>query len=373
MTPDTLVAATLDPTPTALLPATPVALTSIDSTLIVLPLAALALVGASSQPITDLIPTLDEIDGTIAITNGFVTPNLTTPFGPLTGTYDLVTLTTDLNTTFQAATGTLNLLNGVATGDLAIAGETYAGSFEFAQLVGGFVNTFLKDLDGSVAFDDGKIVVDIPTPLGAIAGTLDFGSGQLVSDLETPFGPLDFAIDFPETAQYDLTVGNLPLTVNFDTGLVTADLVPSVPGPELSLPLSALSGDLAFADGAATLNLETAFGTFDIPFEFADTLGDTLTTFLTGVTGTLSVETGTLNADLVSPLGNFAGSLPAGQFFTDFIATLPTYDGTLTFADGTITANLTTPYGPVNETYDYGQYLDGLASLIDGLDLAIAV
>lgn len=378
MTTETLSATTttatpLTASPSGLFPLDAAALPGLNNTLVVNPLAALALVGASSQPLTDLIPTLDEVDGTFTIANGFVTANLATPFGPLTGTYDVVSLATEFNTTFQGATGTLNLADGVATGNLAIADETYTGSFEFAQLVGGFVSSFLSDLDGSVAFENGKIAVDVPTPFGAIAGTVDFSSGKLVSDLETPFGPLDFAIDFPESAQYNFTAGGLPLTVNLDTGLITADLVSSLPGPELSLPLSALSGDLSFANGAATLNLATTFGSFSVPFEFAATVGDTLTDFLTAATGTLTVDAGNLGANLVTPLGDFAGVFPAGQLVTDLIATLPDYNGTLTLGDGTITAALTTPYGPVNETYDYGQYLDGLASLIDGLDLAIAV
>lgn len=337
-----------------------------NSSLLVDSLVGLSLTGSASvtsQSTSDVINSLDEIQGTLTFNNGLLVSDLATPFGPLQQTYNLTELATSAVNSFNQVSGLLNLSNGTATGNLDLGDEEFTGSFEFAQAIGAFVSSFLKDLKGTVPFANGALQLDLPTPFGAVTGTLGFGSGRLISDLNTPFGPLDFSLDFPPNSSFAFSINGIPANLNLNQGEIQLDLNPFVPGSEANIPLSVLSGNFTFDQGTATANLTTPFGNFSTPFDLAGEAGESVTEFLTGVTGTLGIGNGSLTADLTTSLGTFQGSLNVSEIANSLIPTLPQYNGTLTLSAGTIAANLTTPYGPLVGNFSYGQYLDEIAAI----------
>lgn len=333
-------------------------------------LTSLALSAASSATPTEVITALDDVQGTLSIANGFVTTDLITPFGPLQATYDVVTLATDLNTEFQAISGTLALSGGFASGNLVVGDDEFtATNFEFANLVSGFVADLLTSLDGTVPFANGVVAIDLPTPIGDIEGTIGFGSGALAVNLNTPLLPLNFTIEFPDEAQFAFPVAQLgtDAILNLATGQVEIDLIPVLGGAEVVVPITALAGSVAFANGLANLSVEAGFTTVQTQFNLATEVEETLLEFLSTASGTLTIGAGSLGANLQSNLGSFAGVFPASQLFSDFIATLPLYQGTIALAGGVATVDLTTPNGVLQGSLDYGQYLTAIATIVGDL------
>lgn len=298
--------------------------------------------------------------------------------GTLSETYNLVELGTQLVTQFSAISGTLNLNQGGASGtiDLGDGSGERPGTLDFANLLSTYAGDLLDDLDGTVPFQNGRILVDLPTPFGQVSGTLDFATGQLISDLTTPFGDVNFTIDFPEGTRFDLPLGNgISGVLDLDRGVVDVDLLPTLPGGTIVIPLTSFSGSVDFrANAPDVLNVGLAnspiLGTVSTTIDLAQEAETALSEFLTSVTGNLSVANGSLTANLNSSVGNFTGTLDVAQYATDLIATLPSYNGTLTFSGGEIVANLTTPGDPISGSFNYGQYLDQVANLVIDLGLA---
>ncbi|NJP12281.1 MAG: hypothetical protein HC866_24760 [Leptolyngbyaceae cyanobacterium RU_5_1] len=116
-------------------------------------------------------------------------------------------------------------------------------------------------------------------------------------------------------------------------------------------------------DGQATITVNTLLGSFSTNFDFAQEVGEELTEFLTGVTGTLGVGGGQLTSNLVTSVGSFQGTIDVNQIVNNLIPTFPLYNGTLIFSGGQIIADLTTPYGDLDGAFNYGQYLDDIALL----------
>jgi hypothetical protein len=337
-------------------------------------LTTLSLVGASgslSGTLDNLINSFDTVSGTATLTDGVLTADLSTPLGPVQGSYNLVELGEIALDSFLGVAGILDLSGGVATGTINLGdgkGDR-PGSVPFAELLSNTVAGFVSDFSGTIVLQNGKFLIDSPTPLGAIQGTIDFASGKLVSDLTTPFGDLDFAIDFPDTAKFDLPFGNgLNGVLNLDAGQIEVDLTALLPGPEIIVPLNLISGTLVVDQGTAIANLSTPFGGFRFGLDLAAEVRETVFDFLSTVSGTLAIGDGSLSANLSTDLGSFQGSLYLGQSITDFLATLPDYQGTLTFNSGTVTADLVTPESTLAGSFNYGQYLSGVVSLINSLD-----
>lgn len=325
---------------------------------------------ASSSSLPETINSLDEVQGTLTLSGGLLTTDLVTPFGSSQETYDLVALATDLNEVFQGSSGTLTLSNGLASGNLIVEGEEFtATDLEFANLISGFVSDFLSTLDGTVPFANGQVAIDLPTPFGDVEGTIGFGSGALVVDLDTPFAPLNFSIDFPDDAQFAFPIPQLgtDAILNLAAGQIEADLIPLFGGSELVIPINALTGSVTFADGIADLTLQSGLASVDTQFNFAAEVEETLLEVLSTATGVLSIGNGELSANLQTDLGTFAGVLPASQLFTDLIATLPQYEGTITLAGGSATVDLATPDSVLQGTLEYGQYLEDIATFVEGL------
>lgn len=336
--------------------------------------ATTILASSSSATLPDVINSLDEVQGTLSLANGSLTADLTTtPFGPLQETYDLVALATDLNDRFQDVSGTLTLAGGLASGNLIVGDEEFTTTdFEFANLISGFVADYLSEIDGTVSFANGQIAIDLTTALGDIEGTIGFGNGALDVDLTTPLAPLSFSLDFPDDAQYAFPISELgsDAILNLATGVIEVDLIPFFSGSEVVIPLTALAGTITFDDGIANLSIQAGGGTLDTQFDFAAEVEESLLEFLSTATGTLSVGNGELSANLQTEYGDFSGVLPASQWLNDLIETLPQYEGSIALTGGTATFDLTTPDGLVDNVFDYGQYLDEIASFVDELLVA---
>lgn len=321
-------------------------------------------VGDLETSLVNVINSLDEIQGTVTLADGVLVSTVVAPFGSLAGTVNVTELANDFLATLSQVNGTLNLANGIASGNLDLGNEDFVGNFNFAQLVSSFVGDWITTLDGTVAFQNGQIAIDLPTSLGNVAGTIDFGSGQLITDLTTPFGDIDFAIDFPENAQYTFPVGASEATIDLNLGTVAIDVFTQVPGAEVVVPLTALSGNVTFLDGTAIAALTPPLGSFNFNFDVATEVTEGLIEFLTSVSGTLAIADGSLISDLTSPAGAFAGTFNLSQLIADFIPQIPQYSINASFADGIVVAIGTSPYGDFNVNYNYGQYLDEAALLV---------
>lgn len=328
---------------------------------------ASASAGDLATSLVETVNSLDEIQGTATLANGVLVSTIATPFGSLAGTVNVTEWANNFLVTLNQVNGTLDLAKGIASGSLDLGNEDFVGSFNFAQLISNFVGDWITTLDGTVAFQNGQIAIDLPTSLGNVAGTINFGSGQLVTDITTPFGAIDFAIDFPDNSQYTFPVGGLGATIDLNAGTASIDLLPQVPGGEVVLPLTALSGNVRFANGTAISTLVTPLGSFNFNFNVAEEATEELTKFLTDVTGTLAIANGSLISDITSPAGAFAGTFNLSQLIADFIPQIPQYSAIASFTNGIIVTEGTTPYGNFDVSYNYGQYLDEAALLVGDL------
>jgi hypothetical protein len=228
-------------------------------------------------------------------------------------------------------------------------------------------------LTGSASITS-QSTADIINSLDEIQGTLTFNNGLLISDLTTPFGPLQQTFNLTELATSAvnsfnqvsglLTLSNGTATGNLDLGdqeLVGSFEFAQTVGSFVSSFLTDLNGTIPFANGALQLDLPTPFG---------------------AVTGTVDFGSGQLVTDLTTPFGpldlsvdfppnssfDFAiGGIPAsidfnqGEIQLDLNtivpgpeATIPlnTLSGSLTFNQGTTTVNLVTPFGTFNVPFD---------------------
>ncbi|MBM0741351.1 hypothetical protein JOY44_06915 [Phormidium sp. CLA17] len=321
-------------------------------------------VGALDASLVDIVNSLDEIQGTVTLANGVLVSTVSTPFGSLAETVNVTEQANNFLVTLNQIDGTLDLANGIASGNLDLGNEDFVGSFNFAQLVSSFVGEQFTTSNGTVAFKDGQIAIDLPTSLGDVEGTISFSSGQLVTDLTTPFGDVDFAIDFPENAQYTFPVGASEAMLDLNAGTIAVDVFTQIPGAEVVVPLAALSGAVDFADGIALATVVTPIGDLSFDFNVAGEVTEELAEFLTDVSGTLDIANGSLISDITSPAGAFAGTFNLSQLIADFIPQIPQYSATASFANGVVVAEGSTPYGDFDVNYDYGQYLDDVALLV---------
>ena len=321
----------------------------------------------------DLIRELDTAAGTLSLSSGILTADLTTPLGAIQQTIDIVEIGNTLTTALQGITGSLTVTNGLASGNLVIGDEEFiATDLDVAGLISGFVTDWLSSFSGSFSFSNGEIAIATPTPLGDITGTIGFGTGALTVDIDTPFAPINFSIDFPADAQYAFPIPTLNSSaiVNLDTGVLDIDLSSFFPGANITLPLTLLSGEVGFSGGLANLSVDTPLGNVIVPIDLMTEVSEAIADFFTAASGVFTIGAGgNFGADLQTPLGSFAGVLPVGDWLTTNLATLAASTGTIAIANGVATLDLVTPTGTEQGTIAFGSVLDELADL---LELAIA-
>lgn len=309
-----------------------------------------------AAPLLPSLFTLRQSSGTLTFNNGQLTTRFNTSSGEMNNTISIPQVTTDVSTALQQLQGTLTFDRGSATSDLTTPTGTLTGTVPFAQSVSSFVDDIVRSFSGNVPFSGGKLNVDIPTPFGQIAGTIEFGNGALVSNLDTPLGSYFSSIDFREQDQIPFTFSGLPGVVNFNDGLVILDLVPQTQGEEIAVPINALSGNIAFNNGQATLSIPTPLGSFGTNFDLSALVSETVTNALSG-SGTVTFTNGIAAIDASGGLGTVRTTLNLPQLAQDFGTLLASTQGTISFDRGIVTSNLVTPEGNIAGTIDLSPLL----------------
>jgi hypothetical protein len=299
---------------------------------------------------------LNQLDGTLDFNQGKLISNLKTPFGSLQGTSDLKQLVKDATTFLGQSSGTLNLLNGTASGTINLAGKPATGSFNFADFVGNYLSSLIKEVKGPQPFERGVLKLNVPTPFGAIVGTVDFGTGKLITDLDSPIGKLKTTIDLPDTLAFPFTVSGLNGEVNLGKGQVSAR-VPLI-GP-ITVPISSLSGSFDFNAGQVKINVPIPG--INIPIntsvDLAKIVDDAVTSALTTAKGTLTIANSKLGIDLTSSFGALKGTVDVAQLLKTYEPILTQAQGRLTFKSGVLTSTVVAPTANLKGTVNYGKLL----------------
>ena len=322
----------------------------------------------------DVAASIREASGILSFENGILTSNVTSPLGNLIGTFNLVERVTDLATTIEPLTGAFTLEGGTLVGEVSDADELlFGGTFQVTELVTDALAASLPQISGTIPFENGAFLIDLPTPFGDVEGTIDFSQGALISDLTTPFGPLTASIDLGDDAQIPLTVdgssldlglGILPVPDTFDVvldfsnGVIRADLTSVLPGLDISLPLRDLSGTIALADGQATVSTATPLGIVESSFDTVAGANNLILPILEDASGTLALQGGQLTTALTTPYGDLVGDLNVVSFLNSFATSLAEVSGTVNIGNGIITSDLTTPFGDLIGTVDLNEFLE---------------
>lgn len=300
---------------------------------------------------SSLAATIQQANGIIAINNGQISSDITTPSGTLKGTVSIAQFTTDLSNSLEQIQGNLTFSGGIVTSDLTTPSGNFQGTVAFAQNAGTIASDIVKQISGNIPFSGGKLDVDVPTIFGEVKGTIEFGNGALVTNLATPTGTYFSTIDFSERAQYAFKFGNFPGVVNFNDGLVIVDLQPQTQGGEIAVPINALSGNVAFNNGQATVNIPTPFGAFAANIDLS-TLANQAVTDALGGTGTVTFTNGVGTIAASGSLGSVQTTIDLPQLAQDLGRTLQQTQGTLSINNGIVTSNLITPQGTIAGNVD---------------------
>jgi hypothetical protein len=291
----------------------------------------------ATSPLFPDLSTLRQSSGTVTFDRGQLTTDFKTPTGETKGTLSIAQFTTDLSNSLTQLQGDLTFDQGIVTSNLSTPSGDLTGSFPFAQGAAQLISEFVKGFVGTVPFSDGTIDIDIPTVLGQVKGSIEFGNGALVTNLATPFGGYFSSIDFKESDQYAFKFGNVPGVVNFNDGLVILDFQPQTPGNEIGIPINALSGNIAFKDGQATLNIPTPFGSFATSFDLSAFAKTATTNALQG-SGTVRFKDGVATIDTTGSLGTIQTTLNLPELVQNIGSTLATVQGTVRFNNGAVTS-----------------------------------
>lgn len=292
----------------------------------------------ATSPLFPDLPTLRQSSGTITFNQGQITTDFETPSGEIGGTISIAQFTTDLSSSLKRLQGDLTFERGIVTSDLTTPNGALKGSFPFAQDAGRLISDFVKGISGRVPFSDGKIDVDISTLFGKVKGSIEFGNGALVTNLTTPLGSYFSSIDFKESDQLKSN-GDTPGVVNFNDGLVILDFQPQTPGDEIAIPINAISGNVTFKNGKATLNFPTPFGTIATNFDLS-ALAATATTDALQGSGTVKLKDGIATIDTTGSLGKIQTILALPKLVQNLGSTLATAQGTVQLNNGTITSDV---------------------------------
>ncbi len=311
----------------------------------ILPVAAL------TSPLLPSFSSLRQSSGTITFDNGQLTTNFKTATGETKETFSIAQLTNDFSIALQQLQGTLSFNQGTVTSNLTTPTGNLTGTIAFAQEASQVVSDLVKGISGNVPFSDGNLDIDIPTLLGEVKGSIEFGNGALVTNLTTPMGSYFSSIDFKPQDQFKFKFGNTPGVVNFNDGLVILDLLPQTQGDEIAVPINALSGNIAFKNGTATLSIPTPLGSSATNFDLSALATESVTNALNG-SGIVTFTNGIAAIDIIGGLGKVQTTLNLSQLAQALGSTLARTQGTISFNNGTVTSNLKTPSGNIAGTID---------------------
>jgi len=311
-----------------------------------------------------LVSNTRQVGGTLSFADGVVTSNLTTAAGALQGTFNFVELGNSFARSLETLDGTVTLTNGVLNGSVV----TPLGSFQpaelnIADLAGTFAGLYLRQLNGTVPFNNGQIDVNLATPQGNIAGTVNFAGGRLTTNLTTPFGVIQGSSAFGEDAKIPFSFNGIPGIVDFSTGQIAADVLPGLTGGEISIPFSSLAGTVSFNNGVAQINVPTTIGALSTTFDFASFADDNITEALQG-NGTVSFNRGVVNLDVTGPLGRVQSSFNVPEIVRNYVTSLQSVQGTVSFDNGVVNSNLNTPWGAVVSSFNLPDLLAEVQPLL---------
>jgi hypothetical protein len=184
----------------------------------------------------------------------------------------------------------------------------------------------------------------------------------------TSLGDIVTSQPFANDAQVPINLSGIPATIDFSRGAIDADILPRLPGGEVEIPLSSLSGTATFSNGLATIQIPFPFsatgqvsGSFDVS-QLADNY---ITDYFDEVTGNLVFSNGTVTSNLTGPFGSSTGNINLVQLVNEAIAVLQGTQGTVTIRNGLLTSNLTTPKGSVTGSLNLVALADQLEPVLD--------
>ncbi|MBW4485609.1 MAG: hypothetical protein KME14_24015 [Tildeniella torsiva UHER 1998/13D] len=311
--------------------------------------------------VADFASALPDATGQISVEDGLFDANLVLADGTaLTGTFDAPTTLGGFADLAAVSDGTVTLNGGILEAAIATDGQTATlPAFDLSAAAGTLVLDAINAIDDTVPFANGAFTLDLATALGPISGTVDVAGGDLNLDLVTPFGQLVADIDFQDDAVFPFAaalplVGDINGAVDLNSGNIVASL--GAYG-DLSVPLSAVTGSLNFADGLASLDASVPIGSgLSLPVATDLDLGPLASEYVAGfvqdLEGTGTLTDGVLDAAIESPLGLFETTFDVVAFTNqgaDFFAGI---DGVIDVSGGIATASLTTPLGDINDSFD---------------------
>ncbi|MEB3179539.1 MAG: hypothetical protein VKL59_10965 [Nostocaceae cyanobacterium] len=312
----------------------------------------------------DLVSDTRRVGGTLSFADGVVTSNLTTRQGPVQGTFNFVELGNSFARSLETLDGTLTVANGVLNGSVVTPlGSFQPANLNIADVAGTFAGLYLRQLNGTVPFNNGQIDVNLATPQGNIAGTVNFAGGRLTTNLTTPFGVIQGSSAFGEDAKIPFSFNRIPGIVDFSTGQISADVLPGLIGGEISIPFSSLGGNITFNNGVAEIKVPTQLGELSTSFDFASFADDNITKGLQG-NGSVSFNRGVVNLDVTGPLGRVEGSFNVPEIVRNYVTSLQSVQGTVTFDNGVVNSNLNTPWGGVVNSLNLPDLLASIQPLL---------
>ena len=233
----------------------------------------------------DGLATLETAVGEISIDAGVVDGILTTATDTFSALFDGPEFLTEALAVLADTTGTLSLVDGIVNATLQVEDDLFeVVDFDLATFAADGFSFLLSSIDTTLPIENGALLIDVETGLGPVSGVIDIADGTLDVDLDTPIGELDFTTDFGSEAVYTFEVptplGTVDATLNLDSGNLE---IPLFIGSPIIVPLSSLSGDLALADGTATLAIASQIGPIATSFEVDELVNDLVIDTLTGV------------------------------------------------------------------------------------------
>ncbi|MBE9157162.1 hypothetical protein IQ265_10040 [Nodosilinea sp. LEGE 06152] len=327
--------------------------------------SVLSLLAAFDPSFADLVANfaddLPAASGQVLVDDGLFEVNLLLADDTaLTGSFDAPATLRIYADLAAVSDGTVTLSGGILEAAIATDGETAALSgFDLSAAASALVLSAVNAIDATVPLSNGAFALDLTTALGSISGTIDIAGGDLNLDLATPFGQLVADIDFQDDAIFPFTapvpvLGDITGAVDFNSGNIVASLGPF---GDLSVPISALSGELTFADGFADLAATLPIGSgLNLPvatdIEIGPLASEYVAGFVQDLEGTGTLTNGILDATVAGPLGLFETSFDVVAFTSQGANFFAGIDGSVDIGNGIATASLTTPLGDINDSFD---------------------
>jgi hypothetical protein len=215
---------------------------------------------------------------------------------------------------------------------------------------------YLKQIEGTLAFNSGTLVSDLKTPLGNLQGSFDLK--QLLSDASAYVSQVSGTLNL----EGGIAAGtiNLPgqsATGSFNfadvAGSYLNDLVTSINGPQpfengvlqLNIPtqFGAVVGSVDFGTGKLITDLDTPVGKIQTTIDLPDTLAFSFN--VSGVSGEVNLGKGQIISRI--PVVGSEIAIPISSL-----------SGNFDFDGGQVEINVPTPLGSISTTVDLATIID---------------